>query len=266
MERCADYGRTTDYGCDADGRQARGIVRRRPPPRRRLRLWRWLLALPLLALLLSAWQVVVFRFVDPWSSAFMTAWRLDALRAGGTAVAPDYRWRDLGQVSPALPVALVAAEDQKFPTHAGFDLDAIDRALAERAAGGRLRGASTISQQVAKNLFLWEGRSFVRKGIEAWYTVLIEAIWPKRRILEVYVNVAEFGDGIYGAEAAAQRFFGKPASALDADEAALLAAVLPNPKRFDVAAPSGHVRERQRWIVRQARQLGGADYLRACCG
>ena len=221
---------------------------------------RWLrrLALALVALLLlSALPVLVLRWVAPPTSAFMLAHAL-----GGGEV--DYRWRALPSMSPALPLALVAAEDQRFPQHHGFDVEAIRKAVAEHAEGGDLRGASTISQQVAKNLFLWSGRSFVRKGLEAYYTGLIELAWPKRRILEVYANIAEFGPGVYGAEAAARRYFGTGADALGPAQAALLAAVLPNPARLSVAAPSDYVRRRQQWIQRQARQLG-PGHLAACC-
>jgi monofunctional biosynthetic peptidoglycan transglycosylase len=172
-----------------------------------------------------------------------------------------YRWTPYTRVSAELPIALVASEDQKFPLHHGFDVQAIADAMEDAEDGDRLRGASTISQQAAKNLFLWNGRSFVRKGLEVYFTVLLEVTWPKRRILEVYLNTAEFGDGIYGAAAASEAFFGKPASALDGREAALLAAVLPNPKRYRVDQPSAHVLRRVVWIERQVGQLGGASYL-----
>src|SRR5690606_3150412 len=155
----------------------------------------------------------------------------------------------------------IASEDQRFAQHHGFDLEAIRDAAERNARGGRLRGASTISQQTAKNLFLWGGRSWVRKGLEAWYTLLIEALWPKQRILEVYVNIAEFGDGVYGAQAASQRFFGKDASALTAAEAARLAAVLPSPRRYSAANPGPYVQRRTGQIQRQMRQIGGSGYL-----
>jgi monofunctional biosynthetic peptidoglycan transglycosylase len=155
----------------------------------------------------------------------------------------------------------VAAEDQKFPHHHGFDVQAIQDAMDEADEGERLRGASTITQQTAKNLFLWGGRSFVRKGLEAYFTVLLELEWPKRRILEVYLNIAEFGDGVYGAEAAANQFFHKPASQLSAHEAALLASVLPNPKKLHAERPSPYVQRHSEWIERQVRQLGGTAYL-----
>ena len=172
-----------------------------------------------------------------------------------------HRWTSIDEVSASLPISLVAAEDQKFPVHHGFDIDAIRTALDDAEDGERLRGASTISQQVAKNLFLWNGRSYLRKGIEAYYTVLIEALWPKRRIIEVYLNIAEFGDGIYGATAASEKYFGTTPKQLSARQSALLAAVLPNPRKYRVAPPSPYVQRRAGWIERQARQLGGADYL-----
>ncbi len=155
----------------------------------------------------------------------------------------------------------MAAEDQRFPEHNGFDLQAIEKARDHNARGGRLRGASTISQQVAKNLFLWQGRSWIRKGLEVWYTVLIEALWPKSRILEMYANIAEFGDGIYGAQAASRQYWNKDASRLTPAESARLAAVLPSPRRYSAAKPGPYVQRRAAWIQRQARQLGGGAYL-----
>jgi monofunctional biosynthetic peptidoglycan transglycosylase len=171
------------------------------------------------------------------------------------------RWRDYGQISPQLPLAVVASEDQLFPVHRGFDFKQIRKAMDDAERGRRARGASTISQQVAKNLFLWSGRSWVRKGLEAWFTVLIETLWPKRRILEIYLNVAEFGRGIYGAEAAAQAFFHKPAAKLTRDEAARLAAVLPNPSRLHAGQPSRYLLRRQQEIATQMAALGGTSYL-----
>ena len=160
-----------------------------------------------------------------------------------------------------MKVAVIAAEDQRFLEHRGFDLASIRAALDERAQGGRVRGASTVSQQLAKNLFLWPGRSWLRKALEAGFTVLIESFWPKQRILEVYLNVVEFGPGVYGVGAAAEVYFRKAAAELTAEEAALLAAVLPNPQRLQVAAPSAYVRSRQRWILIQMRSLGGTRLL-----
>ena len=178
---------------------------------------------------------------------------------------PNYtfrrQWENLAQISPNLPLAVVASEDQKFPEHWGFDVEAIEKAYALNQSRHKVRGASTISQQVAKNLFLWSGRSFFRKGLEAYFTVLIESLWPKRRILEIYLNIAEFGYGTYGAEAAAQRFFHKPATRLTRGDAAVLAAVLPNPERYSASAPSRYVQQRRDWILSQMQALGGPEML-----
>ncbi|MDY1035330.1 monofunctional biosynthetic peptidoglycan transglycosylase [Stenotrophomonas sp. CFBP8980] len=225
--------------------------------------WRWrrLLWLPVLLAAFSVLQVLVLRFVDPPLSAVMV-WRYgEALGQGDGKYRLHHQWRDLGQMAPSLPISLVAAEDQRFPLHNGFDLQAIEKARDHNARGGRVRGASTISQQVAKNLFLWQGRSWLRKGLEVWYTLLIETFWPKHRILEMYANIAEFGDGIYGAQAASRRFWNKDASALTPGESARLAAVLPAPRRYNAARPGPYVQRRANWIQRQARQLGGGGYL-----
>ena len=229
---------------------------KRSLPRRIVRASAWLVAAWIVGTIVA---VAVLRFVHPPTSAFMVERRLSAIAHGPRDFTLRYRWTPWEQVSKTLPISLVAAEDQKFPFHHGFDLDAIQDAIEDAEDGDRLRGASTISQQVAKNLFLWNGRSFVRKGLEAYFTVLIEAMWPKRRILEVYLNIAEFGDGLYGAAAASGRYFGKPPSALGARESALLAAVLPNPRRYRIG--SGYVQQRAAWIERQAAQLGGISYL-----
>ena len=205
--------------------------------------------------------VALLRVVDPPVSSFMLIDRLRGMSDDSYRF--HHHWADWQQISPHAAVAVVAAEDQKFASHAGFDLDAIDRAVRAAQRGRRLRGASTISQQVAKNLFLWPGQSFVRKGIEAWLTLWIELLWPKQRILEVYLNIAEFGRGTWGIGAASQRYFDKPAARLTRREAALLAAVLPNPKRFRVEAPSRYVLRRQRWILRQMTAIGGHRYLAA---
>ena len=218
------------------------------------------------------WLVVVFiaasvlavaslRWINPPFTAFMAA----AQGAAWSSRDPNYlyrhSWVDLNRISPNLPLAVVASEDQKFPAHWGFDVPAIEKAYSLNQHSHKVRGASTISQQVAKNLFLWSGRSYFRKGLEAYFTVLIEALWPKRRILEVYLNIAEFGYGTYGAEAAAQRFFHKPAAQLSRADAAALAAVLPNPERFSAVAPSRYVQQRREWILGQMQALGGPEML-----
>lgn len=230
-------------------------------PRRR---WlRWLWKLPLLLLALSVLQVLALRFIDPPFTAFMAARQFEAWGTGDWNFRVAYDWRDLDAIAPSLPVSLVAAEDQNFANHDGFDFKAIDKARENNARGRKVRGASTISQQLAKNLFLWSGRSWVRKGIEAWYTVLIETLWPKSRIIEVYANVAEFGDGIYGAQAAARSFWRTDAARLSPAESARLAAVLPNPRHYNAARPGPYVQRRAQWIERNVRRIGGTGYLKA---
>jgi monofunctional biosynthetic peptidoglycan transglycosylase len=216
---------------------------------------------PVVLVLFSVLQVATLRFVDPLFSSFMAIRLGEAWSAGDWRFRIAYDWRDLDDMSAHVPVALVAAEDQLFAEHYGFDLKAIEKARRNNSKGRRVRGGSTISQQVAKNLFLWSGRSWVRKGIEAWYTLLIEAMWPKQRIIEVYANIAEFGDGVYGAQAAARTYFGRDAAALGPAQSARLAAVLPSPKRYSAARPGPYVQRRARAIERQMRQIGGRDYL-----
>jgi len=207
--------------------------------------------------------VILLRWVPPVTSSFMIQKRIASLWSDRKEYKIKYKWTSWDKISPHAGIAVVAAEDQMFPEHFGFDLESISDAIDKHSKGRRLRGASTISQQVAKNLFLWSGRSFVRKGLEAYYTVLIELIWPKRRILEVYLNIAEFGDGIYGVAAAGETFFKKSPSKLSPSDAALLAAVLPNPARLKADRPSSYVISRRLWILDQMFQLGGAAYLKS---
>ena len=214
-----------------------------------------------LMLVLSVAAALLLRWLNPPFSAFMAESQVQAWMARDAGFAMHQHWVRLDQISPNLPLAVVASEDQKFPEHWGFDVEAIEKAYSLNQHNHKIRGASTISQQVAKNLFLWSGRSYFRKALEAYFTVLIEACWPKRRILEVYLNIAEFGHGIYGAEAAAQRFFHVPASRLTRADAAVLAAVLPNPQRFSAAAPSAYVQQRRAWILGQMQALGGPEML-----
>lgn len=218
---------------------------------------------------LSALSVLALRWIDPPASMMMLEARIEAWRASDAKYRHRYRWVDAAQISPHAARAVVAAEDQRFVAHTGFDVDAIRQAVEHNASGGRVRGASTISQQVAKNLFLWRGRSWVRKGLEAWFTVLIEVLWPKQRILEVYLNIAEFGHGIYGVEAAAQAYWKKSAKQLTRAQAATLAAVLPNPRRYRAEPPSPYVQRRRDWILGQMPHVempattGGAPRARA---
>ncbi len=227
------------------------------------RLLKWIAFAILAWVGVTALAVLSLRWLDPPTSAFMLTARVQAALARDSSYRADYRWVSLERISPHAALAVIASEDQLFPFHGGFDLNSIREAVRASEHGKHLRGASTISQQVAKNLFLWSGQSFVRKGIEAWFTVLIEAMWPKERILETYLNIVEFGKGMYGVEAASQRYFHKEAARLSSPESALLAAVLPNPIRFHVDNPSRYVQSRRDWILGQMRGLGGSSYLNA---
>lgn len=229
--------------------------RRRPAGRLRRALWACLFA----ALGLTVLPIGALRWLPPPTSAFMLQQGASNL-AAGVWIWPDYHWMPRTRVSPHAALAVVAAEDQRFPTHFGLDLEAIRAAVDHNARGGSVRGASTLTQQTVKNLFLWPGRSLLRKGLEAWLALWMELLLPKGRILELYLNLAQFGANVYGIEAASQRYFGIPAARLDPAQAALLAAVLPNPVRYRVDAPSTVVRSRQTWILGQMRQLG-PDYL-----
>ena len=208
----------------------------------------------------SVLLVLLFRFVPPPGTALMVERKVESW-IDNDPIDLQRTWKPWDEISDNLKVAVIAGEDQKFPEHWGFDIDAIQAALIHNERGGSIRGASTLSQQVSKNLFLWSGRSYLRKGLEAWYTLLIETLWSKRRILEVYANVAEFGDGVYGGQAAARRYWGKDAARLSANQSARLAAVLPNPKRYSARNPGPYVQRRAAWIQRNARNLGGPAYL-----
>jgi monofunctional biosynthetic peptidoglycan transglycosylase len=219
-------------------------------------LLRWIARLLLAFVLLSVTLVLALRFVDPPVTPLML------LRAGqaalhGSWVGIDQRWVDLDHASPALLRAVLAAEDARFFVHHGVDFVELGHArdYNERQHGRRIHGASTITMQCARSTFLWTGRTYLRKGLELYFTGLLELLWGKRRILEVYLNVVEWGDGVYGAEAAARRSFGVPAARLSAEQAALLAAVLPAPLRWSAGAPSAAVRVRAGWIAVRARRV-----------
>ena len=231
---------------------------RRSFARHWLRRLLWLLA----ALVAITWlMVLVLRFVPPPTSAYMLERKVSEAWQGNHAFRIRYQWVSFDRIAPVAPLAMVAGEDQTFPFNHGFDIASIRSAIDVADAGGRLRGASTITQQTARNLFLWSGGGFFRKGLEAYFTVLIDITWPKRRVLEVYANIAELGNGIYGVEAASQAYFHEPASRLTAHRAALLAAVLPDPRDWHAARPSAYVQRRAAWIERQMRQLGGVSYV-----
>jgi monofunctional biosynthetic peptidoglycan transglycosylase len=245
-------------------------MRRTPPPKRvrksksrgrRRRspglLWwlvKWLMIVVFAIVAFSFLLVLPLRWIDPPVTAFM-------LQDDSGREPLFYEWVDWSEAGDAMPLAVVAAEDQRFAEHMGFDVGSIRKSLYDAKDGRRLRGASTITQQLVKNLYLSPSRSFWRKGIEAWLTVLTEFCLPKQRILELYVNVVELGPGIYGVGAASEVFFGKPAAALSDEEAALLAAVLPNPVRLRADAPSDYVRGRQAWILRNLQRLRWEGWL-----
>ncbi len=189
--------------------------------------------------------MILYRWIPPTTTAFMVR------HAVVNQEFYRYDWESSETISKWVGRAMVASEDQKFWDHHGFDIEAVQKALKDRERGRRVRGASTISQQVVKNLFLWPGQSWIRKGLEAGYTLWMELVLPKERILEIYINIAEFGYGVYGAEAAAQRYFDKPASKLTRSEAALMAVVLPNPKKMKLDRPGPYMRGRQGWVLRQ---------------
>lgn len=223
---------------------------------------RFLLRLLIAFVALWGGGIVLFSFLPVPFSAVMVERQMSAWLQGDFRYVVHSDWVGADEISPWMGLAVIAAEDQKFPEHWGFDVVSIEKALAyNERHSGRVRGASTISQQTAKNLFLWDGRSWLRKGLEVGLTLGIETVWSKKRILTVYLNIAEFGDGVFGVEEAARRYFHKPASKITPAEAALLAAVLPNPLRFKASAPSGYVRSRQAWIMRQMEQLGGESFM-----
>ncbi|MGR9013593.1 MAG: monofunctional biosynthetic peptidoglycan transglycosylase [Gammaproteobacteria bacterium] len=194
---------------------------------------------------------VLLRWVPAPTSAFMVYRHIEDLISDGSFKTINYSWVGAKKISPYATSAVIASEDQRFFLHSGFDLRSIQSSIDVYMDGGKLRGASTISQQVAKNLFLTPSKSFIRKGLEAWFTLLIEFLWSKERILVVYLNIAEFGDHLFGIEAASKRYFGVHASQINRSQAALLAATLPNPIRLKAARPSKYLLKRQHWILRQ---------------
>lgn len=203
----------------------------------------------------SVFSVALLRYIPVPVSAFMVHRQVEYFRHHGSFPKIQYRWVKRDHISRYAFAAVTASEDQRFFTHHGFDFNEIEHAVERYMNGGKLRGASTISQQVAKNLFLSPSKSFWRKGLEIWFTWLIEMLWHKDRILEVYLNIAEFGDHLFGIEAAAKRYFGVPASRLSASQSALLAATLPNPHILRADRPTQYLRKRQAWILKQMKNL-----------
>ncbi|TDR56041.1 monofunctional biosynthetic peptidoglycan transglycosylase [Halomonas ventosae] len=219
-------------------------------------LWRTLLGFVVCSLVL----VLLLRVVPVFGSMVMVERKVQSWIAG-ESLDIRHQWQPWQRLSDHAKLAVIAAEDQRFPLHHGFDFAEMRRAWEASRNGGRLRGASTISQQTAKNLFLWTGRSWVRKGLEAWFTLLIEALWPKQRILEVYLNIVEWDSGVFGLEAASRHYFGVAADQLSEAQASRLAAILPDPRGRDAARPGPQVERRSAWIRQQMRNLGGTGYL-----
>lgn len=241
------------------------MARRRPAaqaaPRRRWR--RWVLWLLLAPVVLSVLLVLVLRWANPPISGVMLQRLIEARSAGNRSYHLDHLWCPLERYGPYLPVAVIASEDQRFVEHHGFDTVEIQKALDAAEEGARMRGASTISQQVAKNLFLWTGRSWLRKGLEVWFTGLIEALWPKRRILEMYLNLAETGEGLFGFCGACMQRFGRECATLSPYQLALMVATLPDPRRRRADQPTPYLHSRASWIIQQMQQLGGPQVLQA---
>lgn len=205
-------------------------------------------------------SVIFFRFVPPPVTPLMLIRNVEQWKKG-KEIKLTKHWKGIEKISPQLPAAVIASEDQHFISHHGFDLEAIEKAYKQNSRRKKkIKGASTISQQVAKNVFLWPGRSWIRKGFEVYFTLLIELFWSKERIMEVYLNVAEMGEGIYGVEAAAQTYFKKSCSRLNAPQSALIAAILPNPRKWKPNKPTSYLYARQRWILRNMANLGKVKF------
>ncbi|MDF2156537.1 monofunctional biosynthetic peptidoglycan transglycosylase [Algoriphagus sp. CAU 1675] len=223
-------------------------------------IWRLIKKFLLWFFLISVGSVILYRFLPVPFTPLMGIRFFEQLRDESKEVRLKKDWVSMEEISKSAPLAVVAAEDQKFLDHHGFDFEAMEKAWEGNKKGKRIKGASTITQQTVKNVFLWPERSYLRKGLEAYFTVLVELIWSKERILEVYLNVIEMGDGIYGIEAAAQEFYKKPASKLNQREAAMIAAVLPNPKRWNPTRPTPYIIGRQAWILKQMNNLGKIEF------
>lgn len=222
---------------------------------RRRRIWVTVKKVLLCLFIAQLLYIVALRWVNPPFTLTMVAARL---RLMGTGTSFHKHWVPYERISANAKLAVMAGEDQLFPVHHGFDVQAIEKAWKHNKRSSRTHGASTISQQTAKNVFLWQGGGWFRKGLEVYFTFMIEKIWGKRRILEVYLNVAQTGKGIFGFGAAAEQYYHEPPSALTRAQAAMIAAVLPNPLRFSVRAPSSYTRRRQKWILGQMNNLYGA--------
>ncbi|HKL19009.1 MAG TPA: monofunctional biosynthetic peptidoglycan transglycosylase [Halalkalibaculum sp.] len=222
-----------------------------------------LLAAALIAFIyLSFLSVLLLKWFHPPTSAFMLQRQLEVSLDDNQDFEINYEWADWQEISPYVKVAAITSEDQRYADHWGLDMDAIEQAIDEHQRGESLRGASTITQQTAKNLFLWPGQSFVRKGIEAYFALLMEGLLSKKRILEIYLNIAEFGNGVYGVKAASNIYFNTEPSDLDMMQSALMVTALPSPRRYNLADPSPYMIERRNWILQYMFYLGNTDYLK----
>lgn len=211
-------------------------------------------------IVLSIVSVIAFRWVLVPITPLMVIRNIEQI-GDGKGLVMKHDWVELEEISPKLQLAVVCSEDQNYLKHFGVDWGAIEKAMKENEKGKRVRGGSTITQQTAKNVFLWQGRSYLRKGLELWFTLLIEVFWSKERIMEVYLNSIEMGNGIYGAEAASQHWFHKSAKKLTKDEAAAIAAILPNPLRYKANPASSYISQRKAWIKQQMNFWGNTlDY------
>jgi len=211
--------------------------------------------------LLSVISVLALKWIDPFTSSIMMQRKISSVFSSDENTTIHFNWVNYDDISVNAKLAVVAAEDQNFPYHFGFDFEQIGKAINQSQKGRRLRGASTITQQVSKNLFLWNGKSFIRKGFEAYFTALIELFWSKRRIMEVYLNISEMGNMIFGIGAAGKKYFNRSAAKLSKEQAALIAAILPNPVKYSVTHPSEYILKKKNWILNQMKSLGGNSYL-----
>lgn len=223
------------------------------------KIFKWIKRIVIFFFLFTIFQVLLFKFVPVYYTPLMV-WNNAVQLFSSDKIEFQHKWVPLDQISPKLPLAVVASEDNLFIDHSGFDFNQIEVAMKEAEKGKRQRGASTISQQTAKNVFLWQGKSYIRKGLEVYYTTLIELIWGKERIMEAYLNSIEMGQNIYGAEAVAQAHFSKSAKKLTAGECALIAASLPNPKKFNSGKPSSYLLKRQAKILDLMNKVKPVDF------
>lgn len=214
-------------------------------------------------IVLSAAVTLVFRFVNPAATAVILSKSGNPITQLISLKYYDQKWVGIQNISSYASLAVVASEDQRFFEHFGFDFEQIEKAMKENERRRRIRGASTITQQTAKNLFLWQGKTFIRKGLEAYYALLLELIWGKKRILEVYLNIVELGENIYGVEAASRIFFKKSSAYLTSAEAAFLAATLPNPIKRKVSRPSSYLLRRKEQIMVQMNLIGGLSFIKS---